>query len=75
LYTEACIRQGMDPAELLPKPRSLFAAKSLTKEMIDMKYNAFENKRKGILLKMLYKGYVRSNFTFSACRKYFAGSH
>lgn len=44
---EACIRSGLDPAELLSKPKSLFHAKSLTKEMIDIKYNAFEHKRKG----------------------------
>ena len=47
--TEACLRSGLDPAELLPKPKSLFASKSMTKEMIDIKFNAFEAKRKGLL--------------------------
>ena len=41
------MRSGLDPAELLPKPKSLFAAKSMTKDMIDIKFNTFEAKRRG----------------------------
>lgn len=43
---EACLRVGLDPAELYPKSRSSFATKDLTKQMIDIKYNTFEQKRK-----------------------------
>jgi hypothetical protein len=44
---EACLRCGLDPSEVYPKPRKYFAEKKLTKEMIDIKYNFFEKKRKG----------------------------
>ena len=42
---EACLRSGLDPAELYPKSRAQFASKTLTKEMVDIKYDAFEKKR------------------------------
>lgn len=42
---EACLRSGLDPAELYPKSRNQFTSKSLTKEMIDIKFDAFEKKR------------------------------
>lgn len=42
---ESCLRSGLDPAELFPKPRAAFNAKNLTKEMADIKYDAFEKKR------------------------------
>ena len=44
---EACLRCGLDPAELYPKPRSFFVSRDLTKEMIDIKCEAFEKKRQG----------------------------
>lgn len=44
---EACLRSGLDPKELAPRPRSTFTSKTLTKEMLDAKFKAFENKRKG----------------------------
>lgn len=43
---EACLRSGLDPLELLPRPKSDFQEKRLTKEMLDIKYNVFENKRR-----------------------------
>lgn len=43
---EACLRSGFDPSELYPKPRGSFVSKGLTKEMIDIKYEQFETKRK-----------------------------
>jgi hypothetical protein len=42
---EACLRSGLDPAELFPKSRASFNAKNLTKEMADIKFDAFEKKR------------------------------
>lgn len=42
---EACLRSGLDPAELYPKTKSEFNAKTFTKEMLDIKYEAFEKKR------------------------------
>ncbi len=42
---EACLRSGLDPAELFPKSRNAFNTKNLTKEMADIKYEAFEKKR------------------------------
>lgn len=45
---EACLRSGYDPSELLPKPRSAFVTKNRTPEMVDIKYEAFERKRKGM---------------------------
>lgn len=44
---EACLRSGLDPAELYPRPKKDFVAKNLTDEMIDIKYTTFEKKRQG----------------------------
>lgn len=43
---ESCLRNGLDPAELYPKPKSRFQSSILTDEMIDIKYETFERKRK-----------------------------
>lgn len=51
---EACLRQGLDPTELYPRPRRHFVDKNMTKEMIDIKYEFFEKKRKGRLVLVLY---------------------
>lgn len=44
---EACLRSGLDPAELYPRPQKDFVSKNLTDEMVDIKYKAFEKKRMG----------------------------
>lgn len=44
---EACLRSGLDPSELYPKPRSHLKEKGLTPEMLDIKYQGFQNKRRG----------------------------
>jgi hypothetical protein len=44
---EACLRSGLDPQELYPKSRSAFVSRKLTKEMIDIKFETFERKRRG----------------------------
>lgn len=46
---EACLRLGLDPIDLMPKPLTHFKDKNFTDEMIEMKYKYFEQKRKGIL--------------------------
>jgi hypothetical protein len=45
-FIEACLRVGLDPAEMNSKPRAAFKSKSLTPEMLDIKYDTFERKRK-----------------------------
>ena len=47
---ESCLRNGLDPAELYPKPKTKFLSSSLTDEMIDIKYETFERKRKDKIL-------------------------
>lgn len=47
---EACLRSGLDPKELLPKPRGAFVSAQLTKEMVDAKVAMFEKKRKDKIL-------------------------
>mmetsp|Transcript_1921 Transcript_1921/g.3066 ORF Transcript_1921/g.3066 Transcript_1921/m.3066 type:complete len:537 (+) Transcript_1921:179-1789(+) len=42
---EACLRTGLDPAELYPKERKVFESQRLTDQMLDIKYSAFERKR------------------------------
>eukprot|EP01036_Dinobryon_divergens_P024520 gene24520-32980_t len=51
---EACLRSGLDPAELYPKPKNLFlrslksttrSTSPLTVEMMDIKFDAFNKKR------------------------------
>lgn len=44
---EACLRSGLDPAELYPRAKKEFMSKTLTDEMIDIKFRAFEKKRIG----------------------------
>jgi hypothetical protein len=44
---EACLRTGLDPSELYPRSKHEFKEKGLTKEMLDIKYTTFENKRRG----------------------------
>lgn len=44
---EACLRSGLDPTELYPRPKSDFKEKGLTKEMLDIKYSTFQEKRLG----------------------------
>lgn len=43
---EACLRNGLDPAELYPRLKAKFASTELTPEMVDAKYETFERKRK-----------------------------
>lgn len=43
---DAFLKVGLDPSEVLPKPKSAFETKSITKEQLDIKYNHFERKRK-----------------------------
>jgi hypothetical protein len=47
---EACLRSGLDPSELYPHPKSDFKEKDMTKEMLDIKYHAFQTKRQGVYL-------------------------
>jgi hypothetical protein len=44
---EACLRCGYEPNELKPKTKKSFHAKDLNDEMVTMKYEAFERKRRG----------------------------
>ena len=44
---ESCLRSGLDPSELFPKPYEKFISKKLTKEMVEIKYENFEKKRRG----------------------------
>eukprot|EP01031_Cornospumella_fuschlensis_P032598 gene32598-39414_t len=43
---EACLRCGLDPSELYPKQKRDLYEKGLTKEMMEIKVNFFEKKRK-----------------------------
>lgn len=45
---EACLRTGLDPTELYPRPRRDFREKGMSTEMLNIKFDAFEHKRKGI---------------------------
>ena len=45
MFTEACLRLGLDPIDLVRKPRRHYLSKELTQEMVDIKYNFFERKR------------------------------
>ncbi|KAJ1441189.1 hypothetical protein B484DRAFT_442846 [Ochromonadaceae sp. CCMP2298] len=42
---EACLRSGLDPAELYPKQKQEFMNKTYTAQMLDIKYSTFEKKR------------------------------
>jgi hypothetical protein len=46
---EACLRCGYEPNELLPKNKKFFHSRELTDEMVTLKYEAFERKRKGLI--------------------------
>ena len=52
---EACLRSGLDPAELYPKPKNLFTrtAKDLSREMLDIKIDSYNKKRNGIVFIIL----------------------
>jgi hypothetical protein len=52
---EACLRSGLDPAELYPRPKKDLASKTLTDEMLDIKYQAFERKRQGRLNRCVFQ--------------------
>jgi hypothetical protein len=43
---ESCLRSGLDPSELFPKPYGKFVTKKLTKEMVDIKFELSEKKRR-----------------------------
>eukprot|EP00607_Mallomonas_marina_P003977 CAMPEP_0182437984 /NCGR_PEP_ID=MMETSP1167-20130531/85427_1 /TAXON_ID=2988 /ORGANISM="Mallomonas Sp, Strain CCMP3275" /LENGTH=499 /DNA_ID=CAMNT_0024631117 /DNA_START=131 /DNA_END=1630 /DNA_ORIENTATION=+ len=43
---EACLRAGLDPHDLLAKPRAAFNSPKLTEAMVDEKYFTFERRRK-----------------------------
>lgn len=43
---EACLRLGLDPAELAPKNENKFKTKDLPPELVKVKYDHFERKRK-----------------------------
>jgi hypothetical protein len=51
---EACLRCGLDPVELYPKPRSFYLSKDLTKEMVEIKRETFEKKRYGDYLLLVF---------------------
>jgi len=44
---EACLRAGLDPLELIPKSKKEFYKKDLTEEMVTVKFESFEKKRRG----------------------------
>ena len=44
---ESCLRSGLDPSELFPKAFEKFSCKNLTKEMVQIKLENFEKKRRG----------------------------
>mmetsp|Transcript_2734 Transcript_2734/g.2867 ORF Transcript_2734/g.2867 Transcript_2734/m.2867 type:complete len:515 (-) Transcript_2734:402-1946(-) len=43
---ESCLRSGIDPSELYPRPYDSFHSKNLTKEMVDIKFDRNEKKRR-----------------------------
>ena len=43
---DACLKAGLDPKDLLPKPRKVFARPDLTDEMIGIAFNLNESKRR-----------------------------
>lgn len=44
--TEACLRCGIDPNELYPLEKETLRRKGMTLEMLDIKYNNAERKRR-----------------------------
>ena len=49
---ESCLRSGLDPSELHPKSFDRLGSKHLPQEMIDIKHDYFEKKRRGKILPM-----------------------
>ena len=47
---ESCLRSGLDPSELHPKSFDRLGSKHLPQEMIDIKHDYFEKKRRGKIL-------------------------
>lgn len=47
---ESCLRSGIDPSELYPRPYESFHSKNLTKEMVDIKFDRSEKKRREKLM-------------------------
>ena len=47
---EACLRAGLDPSELYPKSLDAFKSKRLTSEMVALKLENYDKKRRGINL-------------------------
>lgn len=49
---EACLRSGLDPAELYPKSKNFFtnSTKDLSKEMLEIKIDSYNKKRNGSLI-------------------------
>ena len=45
---EACLRAGLDPSQLYPKPAETFVSRKLTSEMVEVKVDHYEKKRQGI---------------------------
>ena len=43
---DACLKAGLEPNDLLPKPRKAFVRPNLTDQMIDIAFNLEEKKRK-----------------------------
>jgi hypothetical protein len=52
---EACLRSGLDPTELYPRSKAEFKDANLSKEMLDIKYSAFQSKREGKTIQFLSK--------------------
>ena len=44
---EACLRAGLDPSELYPKRVKKIQTRKLTQEMVDLKIENAEKKRRG----------------------------
>ena len=44
---ESCLRTGLDPSELHPKSFDKLGSRHLRQEMIDIKHDYFEKKRRG----------------------------
>lgn len=62
---EACLRSGLDPAELCPRSKEYFRSKKLTEEMLRIKYETFENKRQGGTPHSLTIDYILSQKLFT----------
>jgi hypothetical protein len=47
---EGCLRAGLDPNDLLPKPKESFKTPGLTDKMLDIKFETYERKRNESIL-------------------------